>query len=109
MFGMWSDFSQESKLDERDADAVSSALNVYIGDVCEKSSPLIVDLSKPSENKAFIEHENEEPMTEVRSRKLTKKGRSYQVENLVKLFKSQETKQEFSEAQGSVEWNLRYM
>ena len=39
-----------------------------------KSSPLIVDLSKTAENKAFIEHENEELMSEVRSRKLTEKG-----------------------------------
>ena len=41
-------------------------------------SPLIVDLSKPAENKAFIERKNEE-------------GRSYQVENLAKIFKDQKT------------------
>ena len=91
MSGMSSDISEQSKLDEHDAYAVSSALNVYTEDVCEKSMPLTVDLSKPAENKAFIERANEEPMPEVRSRKLTEKGRSYQVENLVKSLKSQKT------------------
>ena len=125
MSRMSSDISEESKLDECAEGAVSSASNVYVDDVYEKSSPLIVDLSKTAENKAFIEHENEELMSEVRSRKLTEKGRSYQVENLVKSFKSQKTtlvgtlrktlllrgscceisiwKQEFSKAQ--VLWN----
>ena len=41
-------------------------------------SSLIVDLSKPAENKAFIERKNEE-------------RRSYQVENLAKIFKDQKT------------------
>ena len=66
------------------AGAVSFSSNVYVDDVYEKSSPLIVDLSKTAENKAFIEHENEELRSEVRSRKLTEKGRSYEVKNLVK-------------------------
>ena len=91
MSRMSSDISEESKLDECAAGAVSSTSNVYVDDVYEKSSPLTVDLSKTAENKAFIEHENEELMSEVRSRKLTEKGRSYQVENLVKSFKSQKT------------------
>ena len=125
MSRMSSDISEESKLDKCAAGALSSASNVYVDDVYEKSSPLIVDLSKTAENKAFIEHENEELMSKVRSRKLTEKGRSYQVENLVKSFKSQKTtlvgtlrktlllrgscceistwKQEFSKAQ--VLWN----
>ena len=79
-----SDISEESKLDKCAAGAVSSASNVYVDDVYEKSSPLIVVLSKTAENKAFIEQENEELMSKVRSRKLTEKGCSYQVENLVK-------------------------
>ena len=44
MSRMSSDISEESKLDECAAGAVSSASNVYIDDVYEKSSPLIVDL-----------------------------------------------------------------
>lgn len=56
-------------MDERAAGAVSSASNVYVRDVCEKSSLFIVDPSKTAGNKAFIERENEEPLTEVRSRK----------------------------------------
>ena len=74
MSRMSSDISEESKLDECAAGAVSSASNVYVDDVYENSSPLIVDLSKTAENKAFIEHENEELMSEVRGRKLTEKG-----------------------------------
>ena len=87
MSQMSSDISEESKLDKCAAGAVSSTSNVYVDDVYEKSSPLIVDLSKTAE----IEHENEELMSEVPSTKLTEKGRSYQVENLVKSFKSQKT------------------
>ena len=41
-------------------------------------SSLIVDLSKPAENKVFIERKNEE-------------RRSYQVEDLAKIFKDQKT------------------
>ena len=56
-------------MDEPAAGAVSSASNVYVRDVCEKSSLFIADLSKTAGNKAFIERENKEPLTEVRSRK----------------------------------------
>lgn len=88
----------------------------------EKSSRLIVELPEVAEDKAFTEEENEEQLTEVRSRKLTEKGRSYQIEIKVKSFKSTFTgtlrktllirghcnelpiwKQEFSKAQ--VLWN----
>ena len=88
---MSSDISKKSKLKECAAGAVSFVSNVYVDDVNEKSSPLIVDLSKTAENKAFIEHENEELMSEVRSRKPSEKGCSYEVENLVKSKKSQKT------------------
>ena len=90
MFRMSSDISEKSKLDKCATGAVRSATNVYVDDVYEKSSPLIVDLSKTAENKAFIEHENEELMSEVRSRKLTEKGCSYEVKNLVKSKKVSE-------------------
>ena len=70
---MSSDISEKSKLDECAAGAVSSASNIYVDDVYENSSPLIVDLSKTVENKAFIEHENEELMSGVRIRKPTEK------------------------------------
>ena len=91
----------------------------------EKSSRLIVELPEVAEDKAFTEEENEEQLTEVRSRKLTEKGRSHQIEIKVKSFKSKRTtftgtlrktlllrghcnelpiwKQEFSKAQ--VLWN----
>ena len=91
---------------------------------CENSSRLIVELSAVADDKAFTEEENDEQLVEVRSRKLTEKGRSYQTEIKVKSFKSKRStftgtlrktlfqgqcnelpiwKQEFSEAQ--VLWN----
>ena len=82
----------------------------FVDDVYEKSSPLIVDLSKTAENKAFIEHENEELVSEVRSRKLTEKGCSYEVENLVKSKKVSEdhacrNTKEIIVASGMLLWN----
>ena len=52
-------------------------------DVCENSSRLIVELTKLTkapEVEAFSEQGNGEQMVEVRSRKLTEKGRYYQTE-----------------------------
>ena len=54
MCRMSSDIFEESKLEKYAAGAVSSPSNVYVDDFYEKSSPLIVDLSKTAENKAFI-------------------------------------------------------
>ena len=53
-------------------------------DVCEKSSPLVVDLSENAENKGFFHVENEQHSSEVRIRKLTEKGQSYN-QNDIKL------------------------
>ena len=54
-------------------EVVSSASNNCLDDICEKSSPLIVHLSENAKNKGFFHVENE-----VRIRKLTEKGQSYQ-------------------------------
>ena len=64
-------------------EVVSSASNNCLVDVCETSSPLIVHLSKNAENKGFFYVENEQHSSEVRIRKLTEKGQSYQ--NNIKL------------------------
>ena len=93
--------SEESKSEDRD-EVVSSASNICLddrtsdsvpnkGDVCEKSSRLIVDLTETDEDKLFIEQEGESQMVEVRSRKLTEKGRYYQTEVKVKTFKSKKS------------------
>ena len=55
-------------------EVVSSSSNNCLDDVCEKSSPLIVD----AENKRFFHVENEQHSSEVCIRKLTEKGQSYQ-------------------------------
>ena len=93
--------SEESKSEDRD-EVVSSASNICLddrtsdsvlnkGDVCEKSSRLIVELTEMDEEKLFIEQEGESQMVEVHSRKLTEKGRYYQTEVKVKTFKSKKS------------------
>lgn len=54
-------------------EVVSSASNNCLDDVCETSSPLIVDLPENAENKGFFHVENEQHLSEVRSRKLPKR------------------------------------
>jgi len=71
--------SEESKLPEYQDEVLSSSSINYLDGAFEKSSRLIVELPEAAEDKAFTEEENEEQLTEVRSRKLTEKGRSYQV------------------------------
>ena len=89
------------------------------------SSRLTVELPDLAEDKACFEEENENQFVEVRNRKLTEMGRSYQTEIKIKTFKSMRStftgtlrktlllrgqcnelptwKQEFSKAQGL--WN----
>ena len=69
-------------------EVVSSASNNCLDDVCEKSSPLIVDLSENAENKGFFHVENEQHSSEVRIRKLTEKGQSYQNDIKLNSFKN---------------------
>jgi len=73
----------EASMSDVCAEVISSASNNCLDDVCEKPSPLVVDLSKNAENKGFFHVENEQHSSEVRIRKLTEKGQSYQ--NDVKL------------------------
>ena len=54
-------------------EVVSSASSNCLDDVCEKSSPLIVDLPENAENKGFFHVENEQHLSEVRSRKVPKR------------------------------------
>ena len=54
-------------------EVVSSASNNCLDDVCEKSSPLIVDLPENAENKGFFHVENEQHLSEFRSRKVPKR------------------------------------
>ena len=61
-------------------EVVRSASNNCLDDVCEKSSPLIVDLPENAENKGFFHVENKQHLSEVRSRKLTEKRQSTKVE-----------------------------
>ena len=72
-----SDISEASVSDVC-GEVVSSSSNNCLVDVCETSSPLIVHLSKNAENKGFFYVENEQHSSEVRIRKLTEKGQSYQ-------------------------------
>ena len=67
---------------------VSSASNNYLDGACEMSSRLIVELPDVDEDKAYSEEKNKDQFVEVRNRKLTEKGRSYQTEINIKLFKS---------------------
>lgn len=83
-----SEISEESKLPEYQDEVVSSSSINYLDGALEKSLRLIVELPEVAEDKAFTEKENEEQLTEVRSRKLTERGRSYQIEIKVKSFKS---------------------
>ena len=57
---------------------VSSASNNYLDGACEMSSRLIVVLPEVAEDMASSEEENEDQFVEVRNRKLTEKGWSYQ-------------------------------
>ena len=66
----------EGSMSDVCGEVVSSASNNCLDDVCEKSSPLIVDLSENAEN-GFFHVENEQHSSEVRIRKLTEKGQSY--------------------------------
>ena len=67
---------------------VSSASNNYLDGACEMSSRLIVVLPDVAEDKACSEEENQDQFVEVRNRKVTEKGRSYQTEIKIKSFKS---------------------
>ena len=118
------EISEESKSEDL-GEVVSSASNDHLDNTRVKSSRLIVDLSEIAEKKAFIDEETEKHLFEVRSRKLTERGQSYQTEIKVKSFKSKRSiftgtlrktlllrgqcnelptwKQEFSKAQ--VLWN----
>ena len=69
-------------------EVVSSVSNNYLDGVCKMFSHLIVELPDVAENKASPEEENEDQFVEVRNRKLTEKGRSYQTKIKIKLFKS---------------------
>ena len=79
--------SDESKLPEYRDEVVRSASNNYLDGAGEKSSRLIVELMEVAEDKASSEEKKKDQLTGVRSRKLTKKGRSYQTEIKVKSFK----------------------
>ena len=118
------EISEESKSKDL-GEVVSSASNDHLDNTGVKSSRLIVDLSEIAEKEAFIDQETEKHLFEVRSRKLTERGQSYQTEIKVKSFKSKRSiftgtlrktlllrgqcnelptwKQEFSKAQ--VLWN----
>ena len=110
-----SQINEDSKLADGRGEVVSSASNNYLDGACEMSSRLIVELPYVVEDKAYSEEENEDQFVEVRNRRLTEKGRSYQTEIKIKSFKSMRStftgqcnelptwKQEFSRAQ--VLWN----
>ena len=66
---------------------ISSASNICLDDRTSDS----VHLTETDEDKLFIEQEGESQMIEVRSRKLTEKGRYYQTEVKVKTFKSKKS------------------
>ena len=78
----------EDSMSDVCGEVVSSASNNCLDDVCEKSSPLIVDLSENAENKGFFHVENEQHVSEFRIRKLTEKGRSYQNDIKLNPFKN---------------------
>ena len=78
----------EGSMSDVCGEVVSSASNNCLDDVCEKSSPLIVDLSENAENKGFFHVENEQHVSEFRMRKLTEKGQSYQNDIKLNSFKN---------------------
>ena len=78
----------EASMSDVCGEVVSSASNNCLDDVCEKSSPLIVDLSENAENKGFFHVENEQHVSEFRIRKLTEKGQSYQNDIKLNPFKN---------------------
>ena len=80
--------NEASKLADGRGEVVSSASNNYLDGACEMSSRLIVELPDVDEDKAYSEEKNKDQFVEVRNRKLTEKGRSYQTEINIKLFKS---------------------
>ena len=69
-------------------EVIISASNNCLDDVCERPSPLVVDLSENAENKGFFHVENEQHSSEVRIRKLTEKGQSYQNDIKLNSFKN---------------------
>ena len=79
--------NEDSKLADGPGEMVSSASNNYLDGACEMSSRVIVELQEVAEDKACTEEENEDQFVEVRNRKLTEKGRSYQTEIKIKSFK----------------------
>ena len=81
------EISEESK-SEVLGEVVSSASNDHLDNTGVKSSRLIVDLLEIAKKEAFIDQETEKHLFEVRSRKLTERGQSYQTEIKVKSFKS---------------------
>ena len=83
-----SQINEDSKLADGRGEVVSSASNNYLDGACEMSSRLIVELPDVAEEKACSEEDKEDQFIEVRSRKLTEKGRSYQTEIKIKSFKS---------------------
>ena len=78
----------EASMSDVCGEVVSPASNNCLDDVCEKSSPLIVDLSENAENKGFFHVENEHHVSEFRIRKLTEKGQSYQNDIKLNSFKN---------------------
>ena len=78
----------EASMSDVCGEVVSSASNNCLDDACEKSSPSIVDLSDNAENKGLFHVENEKHLSEVRSRKLTEKGQSYQNDLKFNSFKN---------------------
>jgi len=83
-----SQVNEDSKLPDGRVEVVSSASNKYLDGACEMSSRLIVELPDVTEDNACSEEENEDQFVEVRNRKLTEKGRSYQSKIKMKSFKS---------------------
>ena len=85
-----SDIPEASMSDVR-VEIVSSTSNNCLDDVCEKSSPLIVDLLENAKDKGFFHVEKEQHLPEVHSRKLTEKGQSYQNDLKLNSFKNKKS------------------
>ena len=78
----------EASMPDVCGEVIISASNNCLDDVCERPSPLVVDLSENAENKGFFHVENEQHSSEVRIRKLTEKGQSYQNDIKLNSFKN---------------------
>ena len=78
----------EASMSDVCGEVVISPSNNWLDDVCERSSPLIADLPENAENKGFFHVENEQHLSDVRRRKLTEKGQSYQNELKLNSFKN---------------------